>query len=82
MNKFKEGDKVVISTMCKDKQYHGISGTVIDDLGIATGSDGRAYRVCLDKPVNNACVYWFADHELLDANVLVPITGEKVQNHN
>lgn len=62
MDKFKHDDRVTISTECEDEIYHGISGTVID---IYPSSDGLVNRVCLDKSVNQACIFWFADHELI-----------------
>jgi hypothetical protein len=65
MSKFNSGDKVVVSRECKDEQYVGISGTVIQ---IYPWTDGQENRVCLDKPVNNACVFWFDDYELIERN--------------
>jgi len=62
MSTFKEGDKVVISTMCKDAEYRGIAGTVLEVRSYY--SDGLINRVCLDKSVNCACVFWFSDDDM------------------
>lgn len=61
MSKFKEGDKVVISAECKDAEYRGIAGTVLE---IRPYSDGLINRVCLDKSVNCACIFWFSDQDM------------------
>ena len=63
MGRFCKDDKVIVSSECEDEQYHGISGTVRD---VYPSSDGLENRVSLDKPVNDACVFWFRDDELIE----------------
>jgi len=77
MPKFKQGDKVVVSSKCEELNYRGISGKVLEVR--AYYSDGLINRVSLDNTVNNACIFWFADHELEDANVLTDMVGELVR---
>lgn len=62
MSQFQQDDKVVVSNECKDVEYRGISGTV---LSVYPWGDGLVNRVGIDKPINNKCVFWFADHELV-----------------
>ena len=62
ISQFKQNDKVTVSHSCKDKQYRGVSGTVIDTY---PWGDGLTNKVCTDKPIDNKCVFWFADHELM-----------------
>ena len=62
MSQFNSDDRVIISSECKDEQYRGISGTVLETK---SSSDGLVNRVCLDISVGRACVFWFADHELV-----------------
>jgi hypothetical protein len=78
MSKFKQDDKVVISSECEDARFRGISGTVLD-VSHVQSSDGLVNRVSLDRPVNNACVFWFADHELQEANRLVHMSDEQIE---
>lgn len=61
MSKFQQGDKVIVSQACHER-YRGITGTVLE---VHPYSDGMNNRVCLDKPVDCACIYWFRDDELV-----------------
>jgi hypothetical protein len=79
--KFKLGAKVVISHDCNDEEYRGISGTLLD-VDPVPFSHKRRNRVCLDRPVNNACVFWFTDDELQDANTLVVVEEKQLENQN
>lgn len=62
MSKFREDDKVIVSQSCKDERYRGIAGVVLE---VRPYSDGLINRVCLDKSVDHACIFWFADDELV-----------------